>query len=307
MLEVFANHVLVRRLDSGGHVEFYEARIQAAQTEPARLLIRLPKGATRWPPWADPALAKILVHPNIVRLLDCRLLDARPFAILEFTPGLDLRELIAVERLPVELSCFIVAEVCRGLMAALGSQAPNGTMLRWSHGQICPRAIRISPSGQVKISGFGIGRLKPEGEPSITTLLDERLLFLAPEQAAGEVQENVDPEVDVFLLGAILHASCSTKRLAVGDTPTDYLRDFLRIRKTHKTFSRLDDQVSQGLREVVARMLASDPGERMGDAGEVLRALGSVPELRDRALLASKLGAVVQRQMGSAPRPTTQF
>src|SRR5690349_198404 len=136
MRQVFADHLLVRRLDSGGHVEFYEARIQAPPTEIPRLLIRLPEGETRWPPWADPQLAKILVHPNILQLLDCRVFDVRPFAILEFVPGLDLRELMALERLPIEVSCFIIMEMCRGLVAALGAHAPDGTKLRWTHGQL---------------------------------------------------------------------------------------------------------------------------------------------------------------------------
>jgi len=300
MAEVFAGHVLVRRLDSGGQVEFHQAH-PVAPGQADCLLVRLPEGSTRWPPWADPALATTLVHPNIVRLLESHLLADRPYARLEFVPGVDLRELLALEQLPPTLSCFIVEEVCRGLVAALQSRAGDGTELRWVHGQLSPRVIRVSPAGQVKVGGFGLGGLKPEEAGAPSKRLDERVMFLAPEQVAGEVQDDLTPQIDVFQLGAVLHAALSRQSLVSGTTTLEYLRAVLETRKTQASFSRLDDGVPLALRQVVTRMLASSPEDRFRDAGEVLAALESVSERVERSVLARELGAVVQRRLEREP------
>lgn len=294
--ERFAGYALLRRMDSGGDVEFYETRALGDHDAPSRLLIRLPKDDLRWPPWADPSLATMLVHPNIVRLFQCGEIEGRPTAILEFVPGLDLRELLLVHgRLPPQLCWFVTSEVCRGLVAALDSRLPDdGTPLRWTHGRLCPRAVRISYDGAVKVGWFGIGRLKPERTLALGDgAIDERLPFVAPEEAAGTVCDPPCPAVDVFRVGALLHALLlSPAAIVAGRTSIEHLQALARY--DGWTFSRVDRLVSPAMAGAIARMLAFNPTERFGDVGDVLETLSTVPEAGDPVALAQQLAAYVR-------------
>jgi len=289
-MESFAGHTLLRRLDSGGHVEFHEAEPSSGAGD-RRLLIRASAHAERWPPWADPALAMILRHHNIVAMHQAAAFENPPFFVLEFIPGCDLRELLACERLTPDLACYVVRELCAGLAAALRSRAKDGTHLRWTHGQIGPRAVHLSVHGEVKVSGFGVGRLKPE-DPSPAGVLDERIALLAPEQAAGSSEESPAPQTDVFLAGAVLHMMIDGPLLET-DQPGELLRTL--ARRERGTFSRIRTGISPALSDLLGAALAARPGDRPADAADVAARLDELPELRDRGSAARQLGALVRR------------
>lgn len=276
--ERFADHELLRRLDRGGSVEFYEARpLQAA--DETRLLIRFPAGEQRWPPWAWPSVAKHIIHPNVLRMFELLTVEERVTAILEFVPGLDLRELLGelLERqpLPSGLACFVVREVCQGLAAGLSALAPGGP-LRATLGDLSPRSVRLARTGQVQVGFFGLGRLKPEGEA--LDRLDERLLFLAPEQASGQAAES--PEVDVFRAGAILQRLLAGTPLGItARSPVDYVGAV--ARHPGRSFLLGNLPISRPLAAVLGRMLAREPAERFREPSEAALALSAVPELTE--------------------------
>lgn len=125
--ERFADHELVQRLDGGGAVEFHEARSLWAP-HATHLLIRFPPNEQRWPPWAWPDVAKYIVHPNVLQMFELLTVGDRSAAVLEFVPGVDLRELIQQQRLSPGLACFIMKEVCQGLAAGLSAHTPGGPL-----------------------------------------------------------------------------------------------------------------------------------------------------------------------------------
>src|SRR5882672_6748994 len=127
MLPLSDRYEIVRRLDAGGSIEFYEAKELGSvgspwrpQFRPSRLLLRGgPKSVA--PPWADPAIARRLVHPNVVRMFECISRDGVGWeAILEFVEGPNLEELAAKKIVSTELACYIAAACCRALTAGLG-------------------------------------------------------------------------------------------------------------------------------------------------------------------------------------------
>jgi serine/threonine protein kinase len=290
-VDSFADHVLVRRLDSGGSIEFHQAHPSSAPNDP-RLLVRLGAGSIRWPPWADPGLARVLTHPNVVRMFNSAAFAEPPYFSFEFVQGLSLRELLVSTPMSPRASCFVAREIAAGLAYALESKAQDGTPLRWTHGQLCPRAIQISVSGQVKVSGFGVGRLKPEtvGEP-IKALGNERLQFLAPEQVASP-KDSVDPSTDVFAVGAVLHDMLNPGPLIDVSGPLEYLRGLTRDDVT--TFSRVRDGVSHELSALLSEMLARHPSSRPADASELRRRLERLPELGESAAAPAELTASVR-------------
>lgn len=300
--ERFADHALVRRLDSGGDVEFHEAR-SLRTPEETHLLIRFPAHAQRFPPWAWPDVARYIVHPNVLQLLDFLTVQDRDTAILEFVPGVDLRELLQqrTSPLPPGLACFVAQEVCRGLAAGVSARAPGGP-LHATLGNLTPRSIRLSRTGQVKVGFFCLGRLKPEGEPM--ERLDERVLFLAPEQATGQADATPGPQVDVFLTGAILQQLLAGTPLGIAaKTPAEYVRAL--VRHSGKTFLKPQLRVSATLSQVLAKMLARDPKDRFTEASEVVLALDAVPELNAaRGTAREDLAGIVEKAMHACARGT---
>lgn len=294
MTITFAGFELLRRLDAGGDVEYFAAQSASGQQPAKRLLIRMPPGDRgRWPGWADPALANVLVHPNVMRLFECAVAERRPFALLEYVDGLDLRELLAKGPLSVDLACFVVSEACRGVGAALSAVAPDGTPLRWSHRRLTPRQLMLSSDGGVKVAGFGVGALKPE--QSTVTQQVEALGFLAPEDVASHAPEWAGPRLDVFSLGAVLQAACAGAPFEPAASPREYLAHLQERVRHAATLSQLGDPASLELRAVVAKMLAVQPAERFADAGEAGRALDAVPELQRRGELQRQLARLVQQ------------
>ena len=291
-MERFADYLLVRRLDAGGIVEHYEAQPASGAGE-RRLLVRVSHTDRRWMPWADPALATILRHPNIVTLHHSAAFATPPYFVYELVPGLDLRELMAREHLPVDVACYIAREVCVGLAAALESRARDGSALRWVHGQIGPRQVHLYLEGDVKLSGFGVGRLKPESTASLDGPVDERALYMAPESASGADYGSQAPSVDVFAVGAVLHAMISRGPLLAPTTTFDYLLAL--VAKDVMTFSQIRDGGSPELVELLAAMLARQPHARPRDAAELVARFDALPELRDPAALRQQLTDAVAR------------
>lgn len=293
--ERFADHELVRRLDGGGAVELHEARSLRIPDE-THLLVRFPAHEQRFPPWAWPDVARYIVHPNVLQLFDFFTVQDRDTAILEFVPGVDLRELLRQRTapLPPGLACFVVQEACRGLAAGLSARAPGGP-LRATLGNLTPRSIRLSRSGQVKVGIFGLGRLKPEGEPM--ERLDERVRFLSPEQATGQVDASPGPQVDVFLMGAVLQQLLAGTPLGIAaETPAAYVRAL--GLHSGKTFLQPQPTISAPLSQVLAKMLARAPKERFAEASEVVLALDAVPELdAARGTAREELARLVERAM----------
>jgi serine/threonine protein kinase len=76
--------------------------------------------AERWPPWADPRIAQILDHPNIVRLLDVVEASDHVAFVTEYVDG-------------------------RGLHAAHRATGLDGTSFAFTHDWLVPHAVSSCP------------------------------------------------------------------------------------------------------------------------------------------------------------------
>jgi len=284
-MERVGDYELMGRLNTDDGVSFYEA--QHTRSGERRLLIRAPGRAQHWAPWADPALATILQHPNIVRTYEAAAFEPVPTFVLEFVHGCSLRELLVHHRrLSPRLAAYVAREVCAGLAYALTARARDGSVFAWTHGALCPRVVHLSQSGDVKVSGFGIGRLLPavSGTPKI---VDESWRFLSPDQVSGAEPNS---RSDVFVVGAVLHEMLAGAMLDASE-PMEYLRE---LAKGTRALVRSGLGISQQLEELLGAMLSRRPADRPADAAEVLAQLAALPELADSATASRDLGELVR-------------
>ncbi len=144
---------VIRRLDGGGAVAFFEVkeiagRVPAspyrARYRPSSWLLVRGGLASMQPPWADSGVARLLVHPNVVRLFEYKTHEDGWEALLEFVDGPNLRELAEAKALPADIACYIVAECCRALSAGLSLPDGMGGSFDLLHGLISMRSIQIS-------------------------------------------------------------------------------------------------------------------------------------------------------------------
>ena len=214
-----------------------------------------------------------LDHPNIVRVFDVGMSDARPFLVSELLDGETLRA--SIDRGPVapESTRAIACAVASGLAAAHA----RGLV----HRDLKPENIFVTRSGSIKILDFGIAKLAqdpalPRGLATLTGVLLGTAGYLAPEQVRGET---VDARTDLFALGSILFELMTGQRAFVRGahhrhTPRHRPRRSARpAPRGHLAHRHRDAAARQGpARQVsVRRRLAVVPGAARDErrAGEI--------------------------------------
>ena len=102
--------------------------------------------------------------------------------------------------------------------------------------------------------------------------------YMAPEQVRGEV---VDARADIYALGCILYEALTGRPPFLGEEPLDVLRQHLEASPFPP--SVIAPEVPPGFDELVARLLAKAPRDRIGYAQDVAAALERLGAPRSRA------------------------
>jgi serine/threonine protein kinase len=149
-----------------------------------------------------------LTHPNIVTIFETEEENGRYFIVMEYLEGDNLRQKMDREgSLPPEEAVRIATQVLDGLAHAHS----KGVI----HRDIKPENIHILPTGLVKITDFGIARLKYE--PNLT--MDGQIFgtpsYMSPEQVQGGA---IDERSDLFSVGIILYEMLAGYKPFQGDS-----------------------------------------------------------------------------------------
>jgi TolB-like protein len=263
--DVIGRFEIVRELGRGGFGVVYEARDLALGRAVAFKAVH--------PGTAAPGGAQLareaetvaqLQHPNLVTLFDAGRCEQGPYLVLELLRGRTLKDLVAGGgRLPVDDALRVAIDVARGLAHAHAA----GVV----HRDLKPSNVFVCDDGTAKVLDFGLSHaLGRKGASGGTPS------FMAPEQWHERAE---DARTDLFALGAVLYRTISG-RLPFGKDG----EDLLALREA----PRLEVEGAPGLADLVARLLALDPGRRPRDATEVLARL--------EAIRAERLGSAGRRR-----------
>jgi len=135
-----------------------------------------------------------LNHPNIVTIYDIGRSGDLAYMAMEFLEGRELKELIVGKELTPERALDIVAHVADGLAYAHAHEVV--------HRDVKPANIMILKDGRVKITDFGIARMRTADVRTQTGVVLGSPRYLSPEQVLGK---RCDARADTFSLGVILY------------------------------------------------------------------------------------------------------
>ena len=136
-----------------------------------------------------------LNHPNIVTIYDIGKSERMAYMAMEFLEGEELRSILShKEPLPVSVALDIAGQVAEGLDYAHERHIV--------HRDIKPANIMVVRDGLVKITDFGIARMRTNEVKTMTGMILGSPKYMSPEQVAGK---RADHRADLFSLGVVLY------------------------------------------------------------------------------------------------------
>ena len=136
------------------------------------------------------------------------------------------------------------------------------------HRDLTPGNVLIGFNGQIKITDFGLAKASSQLAESDAGVIKGKFGYLAPETV---LEKPVDQRVDVFAVGIILWEMLAGKRLFLGET------DFQTVRQVRDAIvpplPSINPAVPPELDELVRGPLARDPDQRYQTARDLGRDL----------------------------------
>jgi serine/threonine-protein kinase len=205
-----------------------------------------------------------LNHPNIVTVYDVGKEGNVAYMAMEFIEGEELRALLTAARaLPVSQAVSIAAQVAEGLAYA----HEHGVV----HRDIKPANIMVLADGPVKITDFGIARMRASSdELTQSGMMLGSPKYMSPEQVIGK---RADHRSDIFSLGVILYEMLTGGAPFSGENVTALMYQIVNF--APPVPSAVNPAVPELLNFIVAKMLAKPLEERYQTAQELANDLRS--------------------------------
>lgn len=153
------------------------------------------------------ALSK-LNYANIATVYDFDTQRGLDFLVMEYIPGITLRERLAAGPLPDKELLRLGIDLADGLAAA----HQHGVV----HCDLKPSNLRLTSDGRLKILDFGLAKLRRPVLESVTTeslsdsgVMAGTLPYMAPEQLSGE---EADSRTDIHGAGFVLYEMATGQR-----------------------------------------------------------------------------------------------
>lgn len=218
------------------------------------------------------ALSK-LNHPNVVTIFDYGVLkDTKPFFVMEYIQGTNLRGIINKSKLGslLEETIAVINQIASALDAA--------HRLGIYHRDLKPENIMIQPLGNehlhVKVIDFGIATVEDSIASVQTNSVAGTPAYMSPEQLEGQSCL----ESDIYALGVI------TYELLTGRVPFNlsHFKNFAKVVSKLKEMQKqaliikpslLNPSLSTEVDEVLLKALSYEPKERFRQASQFAQAL----------------------------------
>lgn len=258
--DTVGDYEIVGLLGAGGMGTVYRVRNTLSDRIEA-LKVLLPDLSTS-PDLAERFLREIkiqarLTHPNIAGLHTALRVNNQLLMVMEFVEGASLDHLMR-QRAPLPLAQAVnyVSQVA----GALAYAHAHGVI----HRDIKPANIMITPDGVAKLMDFGIAAAARDPRMTRTGVALGSLLYMPPEQITGGTS---DARSDLYSLGITFYQAVTGQRAI--DADSDYLMMHKHLTYVPETASKVNPQVTPEIAELIDRLLAKDPDQRIQSAAEL--------------------------------------
>jgi serine/threonine protein kinase len=211
-------------------------------------------------------VARLLSHPNVVRVLDFGVAGDKPYLVMEFVDGQSLgQRLEDHDRLPEKDAICLIRQV--------------GQALHWAHEKklihrdIKPDNILVTAGGQAKLTDLGLAKnLDGDFNLTHTNAFFGTPNFMAPEQFVDA--KRADAQSDLYSLAATLYM------LVTGQLPFQSKGGVVPVLKKKRANEidpprQLIPELSEQLSAAILRGMRAERSER---PASVLEFLDSLPE-----------------------------
>ena len=207
-------------------------------------------------------------HPNLAEVHASGEDAGLGWISMELVDGVSLTEILDQEHiLETDFLLSVLYQTADALSAVHGA----GIV----HRDIKPGNIMVTPTGEVKLTDFGIS--KAPGQVNLTQagMVMGTAQYLPPEQAMGQP---ATPAGDLYALGVIAYEALAGKRPFSGDKPVD-----IAFAHVNKPVPALPDSVAPSLRELVMQLLEKEPQKRLASADALMQRLVAVQQALNSA------------------------
>ncbi len=209
--------------------------------------------------------ASALDHANICTIYDIgETDDDRLYLAMAYYEGETAAQMLAAEPLELNLALDIALQAARGLACAHEA----GII----HRDIKPGNLFVTKSQSVKILDFGIAKLGDSEDPSARI---GTVVYMSPEQLLGQ---EVSAATDLWALGVSLYEMLSGRRPFHAEHESVLFYDI--VHEPHRPLVELRTDLPLPVSDLVDRLLAKRPADRVASAGRLIDELEALTEPR---------------------------
>ena len=201
--------------------------------------------------------AAALTHANIAVIYEIGEHDREMFIAMEYVEGKTLKQAIQSETLSIPKILDIAIQACDGLAAA----HERGIV----HRDIKSDNIMVTPRGHVKITDFGLAKLKGATKLTKAGSTLGTAAYMSPEQALGE---EVDQRSDIFSLGIVLYEMFTLHLPFRGEHAASI--EYAIANEQPPPLARYNEKVTDEFQHIVSKALEKDKDDRYQHVDEML-------------------------------------
>jgi tetratricopeptide (TPR) repeat protein len=224
-----------------------------------------------------------LDHPNVLRATDAGYSAGNYYLVTDYLKGIDLGEHVKRNGpLSIDEACFTIYQVAQALQ-----HVHDAGLV---HRDVKPSNIMKCEHRRIVLIDFGLARLLDLARPDAGATQSGQFIgtpdFVAPEVVSGT---EIDARADIYSLG------CSLYVLLTGRPPfgTRHLtlaaKAQAHIAEEPVPVEQLREGLPPVLAELVRRMMAKDPTQRVPTARQVAEALQAILEEMDQSTIENLL------------------